>query len=189
MDELASLYADACAGVASSAEDGDTREALATLRTLSAALAPTTAALARFSSQASTAAAALVSVAGPARAAVERARELAARKAQMQMVYDTVEDFIDLQAIMEELGDGSAASRDADTVARSVRRFRALQGTLPVPESDVELVTRVEQQLMDDLTRRFDAAIEQNQRLRVAAAASSMPDVDGSVDVGDAVPD
>jgi hypothetical protein len=102
-----------------------------------------------------------------AEASVRRVRELDSRRAALQLVLDRSEDLIDLRSCLSTLrelssrgGSISTGSEGIENIALQLRRFKAIEKTLEVPESDVAIARHAETSLLERVVRDFDAALD-----------------------------
>lgn len=102
-----------------------------------------------------------------AEASVRRVRELDSRRAALQLVLDRTEDLIDLRSCLSTLrelstrgGSISTGSEGIENIALQLRRFKAIEKTLEVPESDVAIARHAETSLLERVVRDFDAALD-----------------------------
>jgi hypothetical protein len=102
-----------------------------------------------------------------AEASVRRVRELDSRRAALQLVLDRAEDLIDLRSCLSTLrelssrgGSISTGSEGIENIALQLRRFKAIEKTLEVPESDVAIARHAETSLLERVVRDFDAALD-----------------------------
>jgi hypothetical protein len=102
-----------------------------------------------------------------AEASVRRVRELDSRRAALQLVLDRTEDLIDLRSCLSTLrelstrgGSIATGSEGIENIALQLKRFKSIEKTLEVPESDVTIARNAETTLLEQVVRDFDAALE-----------------------------
>jgi hypothetical protein len=111
--------------------------------------------------------ASLTNLSATAESAVRKIRELDGVRTRIQLALDRVEDVIDLQSCLSGV---SAATElgDLESAALHIKRFRSLEGHLPVPESDVAFMRHAEAVLLEAVTKQFDDAIAENQAYQIS---------------------
>lgn len=106
-----------------------------------------------------------------AESSVKHVRALDKRRAAMQLVLDRVEDLLDLRSCLTGLQD-STSSGDLESMAMQLKRFKAIEKVLEVPESDVDSVRRAESSLLQRVISDFERALEEQKHLQSQAMAS-----------------
>ena len=94
---------------------------------------------------------------------------------------ERVEDIIELRQCLSGVT-AAMSARDMEGAALQVKRFRAIERLLPVPDADVAIMREAETQLMEAVTKELDAAIllasagqQRQQQGQPGAAAASVP--------------
>jgi hypothetical protein len=107
-----------------------------------------------------------------AEASVRRVRRLDARRAALQQVLDRVEDLLDLRGCLQGLQEASAEG-DMESTALHLRRFKAVERVLEVPEGDVVVVRAAEEALLARVLYDLDAALATQRRELLLGTTSS----------------
>jgi hypothetical protein len=100
----------------------------------------------------------LSSLSSQAEVAVRRVRDIDAQRARLQAALERVDDILDLRGCLQGVQSAMDCG-DWDQAAMHVNRFRSLERTLPIPESDVAVMREAEDALVATVTAQFDAAI------------------------------
>lgn len=100
----------------------------------------------------------LRSTAELAQRAIEPVRRIDAAHGRARAALERVDDILDLQGC---LGGIKSALRENDLLgaATTLRRFHAVQKTVPVSDADREIMKEAEEQLVAIVTRQFDEAV------------------------------
>lgn len=123
----------------------------------------------------------LASLSTQAEAAVRRVRELDGLRSRIQSALERTEDILDLRSCLSGVTAAMEAG-DMESAALHIKRFKAVQGQLPIPDGDVATMQEAEARVMAVVTAQLDESIsraaavnaqqQQHQRLLHEAASS-----------------